>query len=46
VKSANSTSEWFMQNFQTFSAIASLRDVTALNKDFNGVSRSNQAVES
>ncbi|XP_039542404.1 uncharacterized protein mslna [Pimephales promelas] len=37
VKSANSTSEWFMQNLQTFSAIASLRDVTALNKDFNGL---------
>ncbi|XP_056091606.1 uncharacterized protein LOC130071023 [Rhinichthys klamathensis goyatoka] len=37
VKSANGTSEWFMQNFQTFSASASLADFTALKTDFNGL---------
>ncbi|KAK7168100.1 hypothetical protein R3I94_002221 [Phoxinus phoxinus] len=37
VKSANSTMDWFMQNFQRFSASASLGDFKALKTDFNGL---------
>ncbi|XP_077069477.1 uncharacterized protein mslna [Siphateles boraxobius] len=37
VNSTNSNTEWFVQNFQTFSASASLGDFTALKKDFNGL---------
>lgn len=39
VKSPNTTREWLIQNFQSFSTRASLGYFTALKKDFNGVSR-------
>lgn len=38
VRSASSIVEWFVQNFQNFSTIASLGDFKTFNNDFTGVS--------